>query len=134
MKFYIASKLNNYENVRLLADKLKAAGWELTFDWTALLPRTDGVDLKSIGQKELEAVRSANVLIVLSPEGKGTHVELGAALALGKRIYLCHSDDTYFKQDERTSTFYWQPKVERLVGGIDEIAAELLSLSEDNLK
>ncbi len=35
MKFYIASKLTNYEQVRSLARLLKNAGWIHTYDWTS---------------------------------------------------------------------------------------------------
>ena len=34
MKFYIASSLVNYEQVRDLSRLLRNAGWEHTFDWT----------------------------------------------------------------------------------------------------
>ena len=34
MKFYIASKLENYKQVQYLAGKLKDAGWVHTYDWT----------------------------------------------------------------------------------------------------
>jgi hypothetical protein len=38
MKFYIASRLENYERVKYLAGKLKKAGWTHTYDWTAHCP------------------------------------------------------------------------------------------------
>ena len=37
---------------------------------------------------EIAAVREADVLVVLLPGGYGTHVEIGAALALGKPVIL----------------------------------------------
>ena len=128
MKFYIASKLGNYEQVQYLAGKLKAAGWIHTYDWTVHEPvKEPDIDtLKDIGQKEFNAVRDADIVIVLTPQGSGTHTELGMAIALNKKLYLCHADNTYFLCDNNTSTFYWLPNVIQLVGTTDDIAHEIL--------
>ncbi|MCL2462234.1 MAG: toll/interleukin-1 receptor domain-containing protein [Defluviitaleaceae bacterium] len=128
MKFYIASKLENNEQARRLADMLKAAGWTHTYDWTAhgSVKETNKETLMAVGQKEAGGVRDADVVIVLTPQGRGTHTELGMALAFNKRIYLCHIDDTYFKCDDNTSAFYWLPQVTRLTGNTEEIAASIL--------
>ena len=128
MKFYIASKLENYEQVRYLAEKLKSAGWIHTYDWTVheAVKETSIDSLKDIGQKEYDAVREADVVIVLTPQGRGTHTEFGMAIALGKKIYLCHADNTYFLCDGNTSAFYWLPNVIQLIGTADNIAHEIL--------
>lgn len=128
MKFYIASRLENYQQVQSLADKLNAVGWEHTFDWTryASASSTDPHTLMSIGQKEFDGVKDADIVIVLTPQGRGTHVEFGMAIALNKTIYLCHTDDTYFKCDDNTSSFYWLPQVSQFIGNIDAIAEDLL--------
>jgi nucleoside 2-deoxyribosyltransferase len=129
MKFYIASKLKNFEQVRHLADRLKSAGWALTHDWTVEGSlKADGVEtLREIAEAERNGVAEADLLIVLTPQGGGTHTEFGMAIALDKRIYLYHSDDTYFKDDANTSPFYWLPQVSRFVGGIDDFADMLIS-------
>lgn len=130
MKFYIASSLKNDEQVRGLSRLLKDAGWEHTFDWTRYCPvkETSLELLKSIGEQEFEGIRQADAVIVLTPKGRGTHMELGMAIALGKKVYLCHCDDTYFQCDDNTAAFYWLPQVNRLVGNTEEIAKELLKL------
>ena len=127
MKFYIASKLENYEQVRLLASLLKQSGWECTYDWTihGSIKETNIEALKSVGQKEYDGVKNADVVIVLTPQGRGTHVELGIAVALGKVVYICHEDDKYFQCDDNTSTFYWLPDVYRFVGNMGELAAKI---------
>jgi len=127
MKFYIASKLENYEQVRALAGLLKPSGWEHTYDWTThgSIKETDVETLKSVGQKEYDGVKNADIVIVLTPQGRGTHVELGMALAMGKVIYICHEDDKYFKCDDNTSAFYWLPNVNHFVGSIEELAGKL---------
>ena len=128
MKFYIASRVKNVEAVRCLAGKLKAAGWMHTYDWTVDGPAEEvSIDwLKEIGPKEVDGVKDADIVIVLTPQGGGTHTELGMAIALNKKIYICHSDDTYFRCDDNTSPFYWLPQINQFIGAIDDIANELL--------
>ena len=127
MKFYIASKLGNYDQVKKLSELLKACGWEHTYDWTAhgSMKQPDIETLKSVGQKEFEGVRSADVVIVLTPQGRGTHVELGMAAALEKIVYIHHEDDRYFKCDDNTSAFYWLENVRRFAGSIEALAEKL---------
>lgn len=129
MKFYIASKLENCEQVQNLAELLKVIGWEHTYDWTLhdLTKETDIETLKSIGQEEFDAVKNADIVIVLSPQGRGTHVELGIAVALNKTIYISHDDDKYFKVDDNTSAFYWLPNIKHFTGSIEELAKKLQS-------
>lgn len=38
MRFYIASSLKSYKQVRDLSHLLKNAGWEHTYDWTLNCP------------------------------------------------------------------------------------------------
>ena len=130
MKFYIASSLKNYEQVRDLSGRLKHAGWEHTYDWTMHCPvkEIDLETLKSFGEKECEGIRQSDVVIILTPQGRGTHTEFGMAIALSKKIYLCHHDDTYFKCDDNTSTFYWLSQVNQIIGNTEDIAGELLKL------
>lgn len=137
MKFYIASKLENAENVRRLAVVLVAAGWEHTYDWTAHgNVRGDGpVDLarvRLVGRAEARAVLLADVVIVLLPGGRGTHVEMGIAIGSDdcKALWLVSSDAAVFGGTEASSTFYHlneEDGVHRLVeDDVDAIAAALL--------
>jgi len=129
MKFYIASKLKNYEAVQYLSRKLKSAGWVHTYDWTVDISTKElTIDfLKDVGKKEYDGVKNADIVIVLTPQGGGTHAELGMAIAFNKKIYICHNDDTYFKCDGSTSPFYWLPQVNRFVGSVDDIAHMLVN-------
>jgi hypothetical protein len=132
MKFYIASRLENYVQVRFLSTKMKTAGWVHTYDWTnewvqqGSVKETDKETLKSIAIKESEGVSNADIVIVLTPQGRGTHTEFGMAIALNKIVFLCHADNTYFKCDDNASSFYFHPKVVQLVGTTEEIASILL--------
>ena len=129
MKFYIASRLKNYKAVQQLSGKLKSAGWVHTHDWTAdIFTEELSIDiLKDIGEKEYDGVKSADVVIVLTPQGGGTHTELGMAIALNKKVVICHDEDTYFKCDSNTSPFYWLPQVNRFIGSVDDVADMLIN-------
>ncbi|MCT4779598.1 MULTISPECIES: hypothetical protein [Exiguobacterium] len=54
---------------------------------------------------ELDAVRSSDCLIVVLPAGKGSHVELGIALANQIPVFLCMLDPTSWT-GSKASTFY----------------------------
>ena len=128
MKFYIASRLGNFAQVQALSEKLKVAGWVHTYDWTThgSVKESDVDQLKEVAWNEYNGVKDADVIVVLLPGGKGTHAELGMAIAFGKKVYLCHINDTYFKCDNNTCAFYWLPQVKQFVGGIDDVVGELL--------
>ena len=123
MKFYIASKLENYEQVQYLRDRLKEQGWTHTYDWTqhGSVKSISTEILKEVAEKEFQGVKDADVVIVLTPQGRGTHVELGMALALDKKVFIWHENDKYFKCTEDTSSFYWLPNVHRLFGTSDDL-------------
>src|SRR5260370_27533871 len=90
-RFYVSSRKDRSAQADALSEVLKARGWKRTYEWTA----QDGKDPDGhaeIAIKELEGVREADVLVVLLPGGYGTHVEIGAALPLGKTVII-HSPD-----------------------------------------
>lgn len=129
MKFYIASTLENEKDVKSLAKKLKKAGYEQTYDWT-----THGsVQVKSqseitiVARKEYSGAHNADFLVVLLPGARGTHVELGIALASHnvKDIYIWGENDEAFIQDERTCSFYHLPKVTQIICPFKKLAKEL---------
>jgi nucleoside 2-deoxyribosyltransferase len=129
MKFYIASKLENYEQVQYLRDKLVKEGWTHTYDWTqhGSVKSISTEELKEVAEKEFKGVIDADVVIVLTPQGMGTHVELGAALALDKKVFIWHENDKYFKGNDDTSSFYWLSSVNRLFGTIDNLIENLIA-------
>ena len=129
MKFYIASKLENFAQVQTLAGKLKSAGWVHTYDWAlhGSVKESNIELLKEVGQNEYDGVKNADIVIVLMPGGRGTHTELGMAIAFNKKIYLCHTDDKYFKCDDNTSAFYWLPQVNQFIGSLNDAADMLLN-------
>ena len=139
MNFYISSRLSNIDQVRHIANLLKGHGWTNTCDWTIFdLSSEDNLDnLRIIGETEYDGVKAADVVIVITPQGRGTHIELGMAIASGKRVYIYHTDDSYFKCDDNTCSFYWLPQVKQLTGEIDAaievILRENASLGQQEL-
>lgn len=91
VKFYIASGWDNKEQVRKLAELLvKNYGWKWTYDWTTCTVYDNYID---IAVNEAYAIEDSDVLIVLFPGGKGTHIEIGIAVAL-KKIVIAIDDVT----------------------------------------
>ncbi|NOU88198.1 group-specific protein [Paenibacillus sp. LMG 31460] len=120
MKFYIASSLKNIENVRQVAESLIARGFQHTYDWTTQSNIDSITKLRNIGQEELAGVLDADVVIVMFPVGKGSHVELGIALGAGKKIYL-YSSTNELNEIGSTCTFYHVDSVEQRIGSLGDL-------------
>ncbi|NOU73613.1 group-specific protein [Paenibacillus sp. LMG 31458] len=120
MKFYIASSLKNIENVRLLAENLKSLGFQHTYDWSIHSNIDSITKLRMIGEEEVSGVLAADVVIVMLPAGKGSHVELGIALGSGKKIYL-YSSTNELNEIGNTCTFYHVDSVEQRIGSLEEL-------------
>jgi nucleoside 2-deoxyribosyltransferase len=126
-RFYVASSFRNIVNVLYVARTLESRGYVNTYDWTQNAPAHEAGtvtlgDLRCIGQQEREAVMGADVVVVLLPGGKSTHVELGIAIAQNKRTIL-HSSDDVINNLETTSSFYHLPELEKCHGTLDDLVA-----------
>lgn len=132
MKFYIASKLENAEKVKRLANVLKANGWEQTYDWTkhGSVQKEGEQRLREVAGYEINGVRDADVVIVMLPGGRGTHSELGAANVLGKPVFIYADNDNLFLQGGNTCAFYWNENVVHVVGCELELLAELFKFEK----
>lgn len=118
MKFYVASSFNHKSSVRYVIKQLSGEGFSLTYDWTQNERASTIEQLKKIGREEKNAVIEADIVCVLLPAGKGSHIELGMALAQGKKVYL-YSPDEDVNNFETTSTFYHLPEVEIFIGSLE---------------
>lgn len=125
MKFYIASSFANKEKVRYVSEQLIKLGHTQTYDWTINERVSSFEELAEIGQIEKEAVLGADILIVLLPAGKGSHIEMGIAVGQGKKIYL-HSETDSVNDFETTSTFYHLPEVSIIIGVADQLIKEVV--------
>ncbi|MGG2064687.1 group-specific protein [Bacillus sp. S14(2024)] len=130
MKYYVASSFGNIHTVRSVASSLNEKGFVQTYDWTKNQRANTLKDLIEIGEQEKQAVLDSDFLIVLSPAGKGSHIELGIALGVGKPIYL-YSEHTDILDFETTSTFYHVKGVKTFVGELSSFID--LVLSEQNI-
>ncbi len=128
-KFYIASTLSNVENVAIIADKFLKTGWQWSFNWTPFSSLGNLNSLKEISQNEVNGVLDCDLFLMLFPAQRGSHVELGIALAAGKPILLLAPDENALLRNGLTCSFYHHPKVNLLIQKDIEILA-CLALQE----
>ena len=124
--FYLSTRKDRLDQAAPLLDALRANGWKQSFAWTDQDVHNPG-EYADIAQAELAGVRDADVLIVLLPGGFGTHVEIGAALALGKPVII-HAPDQKTLDTPYKCVFHYHPLVKLLVSESLDINAVLASL------
>jgi nucleoside 2-deoxyribosyltransferase len=94
VKLYLASALSNQVLVSDVVEWLRAGGHEVTYDWTThgslQAKHAFGREWHATATAELQGVRDADAVVGILRGGRGTHVELGAALALGRPVLLLH--------------------------------------------
>ena len=136
MKFYIACSLSRYREHRIIRDALHATGHEITVDWTTEPPwveelehgiggsdaRTQVAAVRHAGANDTKGVHDADIVIVLvgGGSGRGTHVELGLAIAYGKPVILVGTDKDIWGEGGRgsyTCAFYHVANVHHLFKG-----------------
>lgn len=126
MKFYIGSGFKNVDIVKKVSEELKKQGWIRTCSWEDIEVGTETrEDLIRYSKLEFEGIDESDIVIIILPAGRGTHVELGYSLAKGKRIILYASDQEEFSL-ENTVNFYEVPQIEKFVGSDDELVRRLV--------
>jgi hypothetical protein len=134
MKVYISARFDRLDEMRDHAAKIAAAGHQVVCRWlrddhqpapTPHLPPGTGLHPDdpndSWAADDIADVRSCDVLVafteppMVGPMRGGRHVELGAALTLGKRIIVVPF---------RENVFCWLPQVEQC-DGIEHVIAML---------
>jgi len=128
MNFYVASSFQNKKVVNEVSLLLKQLGWHHTYDWTQSERVTSLEALQKIGMLEKQAIANSDVVVVILPGGKGSHIELGLAIAWGKKIFL-YSPDLEALDMQTTSTFYHLPEVQICEGSVEELMSTILSSS-----
>lgn len=129
MKFYVASSFKNVENVRYISQELKNHGFVQTYDWTVYGRTSELADLERIGSLEKRAVMDSDIVIILLPAGKGSHIEMGMALAAGRKVFLYSPDDAVYDIG-LTSTFYHLPEVEIIAGSLERLIRAVCRAAE----
>jgi nucleoside 2-deoxyribosyltransferase len=128
-RFYLSTRKDRSAQAAVLLASLTSRGWERTLDWTE---RNAGgpAGHSETALAEIAAVRQADVLIALLPGGYGTHVEIGAALALGKPVIL-HARDRETLDTPYPCVFHYHPAVTLLISevlDVDEVLARMSSV------
>lgn len=123
--FYIASSRDGLADVATLAMHLENHGmrnafpWHMHFNHVCSPGVCDVADRKDLARREIEAASSCDLFVGVSRLGRGSHVELGAALAKrSKRVLLVGVDPA-------DSVFYEAGEVE-VVASIADVMRALV--------
>ena len=126
MNFYIGSGMKNCELVNYYAKVLKENGWNQTYNWVKNINDDVSIeDMTAYAKLESQGIMDSDVVIILLPAGRGAHIELGMALALNKKIFLC-SETKEELSIENTVAFYGLPSIVQLVGNADENIKQII--------
>lgn len=115
MKIYLAGMWCDRVNIRkIMAEIEEAHGHRITHYWPDMEngPNTPEF-LGNCAKDDIIGVKNADVVIILMTDPKypyrGTFTEIGAALALEKRIFIVGCpEESYAK----TNCFFWHPNIE----------------------
>ncbi len=124
MKYYIATSLLRMAAHNLVREALKTLGHEIAYDWTVhgSVKSVSKERLREVAVLELEGISKTDFVVVLLPGGYGTHLELGFAIATGKKIFLHSEDPALFELGPQTNVFYHHPAVTRICCPLTDIA------------
>lgn len=127
MTFYVASGIANFARVNEVAALLSANRHTRTYDWTTHGSVKDAPDdrKRTVASAEAQGVAGADLVVLLLPGAKGTHAELGLAIAHDrvKRIIVWSESPEPFDGSDGFCVFYHHPKVERVSGSFAELSA-----------
>lgn len=126
MNFYIGSGMKNCELVNYYAKILKENDWKQTYNWVENINEDVSIeDMTVYAKLESQGIIDSDVVIILLPAGRGAHIELGMALALNKKIFLCSATKEEFSI-ENTVAFYGLPNIIQLIGTADDNIMKIL--------
>ena len=92
MKIYVAGK--ELKRAQAVMKILRDYGHQITYDWAS---KFSGDKPKERSQKELEGVRSADVLIYLwEDDQESARYEAGMAMGLGRPVIVSGKHDSFF--------------------------------------
>ena len=112
VRLFVSGKVGADEEVSAVMAALTAAGHEITLDWTTV-PHLRPYDENAVASREaaavdIDAIRDAEALVLIPhAKGIGMYVELGAALAYGKPVYVIATSPS-------ESMFFHHPLVTRV--------------------
>lgn len=129
MRFYTASSLTNLTLVSRFNQSIRDLGHVVTYDWSTHgasqhageLADDIRVRLSNTAMQERDGVVTADIVVVILPGGRGTHVELGMAIASGATILMVVRPED--KLENPCCCFHYAEGVHHLVvhGDIPEV-------------
>ena len=125
MKYYIATAFSNKEEHKICRRFFSDMGYELTFDWTVYPIIADPYVMYTIAMKEIDAIKAADFIVVLLPGGRGTHTELGAALALGKPVFLVAPHPQQLLDSQGLPNPFYYHSLVKMVSRIESIPSRV---------
>jgi len=95
VRFFIAGRWSDRNRVRELIYAARERGHEVTHDWTIKdVPDKSFVELQECALNDLDGVRRCDAFVFLADQEfqfRGAYTELGAAIALGKPVFIIGS-------------------------------------------
>lgn len=130
MKYYIATSLSRMTAHNVVRDALGLYGHEISYDWTShgSVKSVSKERLREVATLELDGISKVDFVVVLLPGGNGTHLELGFAIARGKKVFLHSEDSLAFELGPQTNAFYHHPDLIRLHCPLADVGATVHSL------
>lgn len=129
ISFYIASSLSRAGLVQDLAKALIGRGLKQTYDWAKYgTAGTPDSRAKEVSVREIESVVASDYVLMIAAPGKaarGTHCELGAACATGKKVLLFAERAEDLLADGYPCVFHSHPCVRKFF--VAGMTAELLA-------
>lgn len=121
-KIYIATKLENAREHNEIRDMLREYRIGITYDWTThgSVQGQGHAVIQDVALNEAQGVRDADLVLVLWPGGRGTHAELGMALALNKPVIFATREVDHIEGGPNTCAFYHHPLVRSLLARTPE--------------
>lgn len=135
---YIATGLENFGQHNLLRDSLKPYGVGITYDWTRHGPvyRDGDRRCREVSGLEAEGVIEADLVVVMLPGGRGTHVELGIAIGANNvqehpRPIIVYSSPEDAKRvglvdGPEMCAFYFHEQVQIVIGSLDDLRSAIV--------
>lgn len=118
MKFFIASSWVNLKQIQLLRDNLISLGHEV-INTDTQSKRADSLfapgddwrqraELRKVFEQNMTSIEESDILILLLPAGKTSHISAGVGYGFGKRLVLIgtldRAESHYFIFDEDHKT------------------------------
>jgi len=120
--FYCSTATSNAWAHSMVCKALADLGYKLTHDWTkeGTWRGQAALQRRKMAADEMQAVRDAYFTVVILRGFEGAHAELGAALGLGRQVYILDWD----RVGRLDCVFYYHPLVKWFVD-LDEMLAAI---------